>query len=213
MEILALLEKHLGHSDFNPAIVELLHNRDKSYHLSFYKVVVNEDGIPKDEYEHMDKKLSRIKEFQRVLERDVKDFKRFLTSSNRPNSDTEQHLRMARGIYSRLVKAEKWYNHHLVIQIADWRRLAKSRAIEQECIETVYVRNDFCTPMPTASRPSSPIGTGVMHYAINIRPSDCDVQFYSSHQAFKLIGSGYAHQLNYSGGALNEVSRVQTYIS
>ena len=78
MEILALLEKYLGQNDFNPAIAGLLNKRDSEYHLTFYKVVVNEDKIPKDEYEHMDKKLARINEFQRVLERDVKEFKRFI---------------------------------------------------------------------------------------------------------------------------------------
>jgi hypothetical protein len=213
MEILALLEKYLGQNDFNPAIAGLLNKRDSEYHLTFYKVVVNEDKIPKDEYEHMDKKLARINEFQRVLERDFKEFKRFITASNRQDADTEQHLKMARGIYTRMVQAEKRYKHQIGIHVADWRRLAKSRAIEQECIETVHVRNDFCMPMPTASRPSFPIGTGVVHYAINIRPRDCDVQLYSSHQAFQLVGSGHAHEFNFSAGVLKEVRTVQTYIS
>ena len=213
MEILALLEKYLGHSDFNPAIVELLNKRDSEYHLTFYKVVVNKDKIPKDEYEHMDKKLARIKQFQRLVERDVKEFKRFITASNRQVADAEQHLKMARGIYSRMVQAEKIYKHQLGIHVADWRRLAKSRAIEQECIETFHVRNHFCTTMPTASRPSFPIGMGVMHFAINIRPMDCDVQLYSSYQAFKLVGSGHSHEFNFLEGVLKEVRTVQTYIS
>lgn len=213
MEIFGLLEKYLGQNDFNPAIAGLFNKRDSEYHLTFYKVVVDEDKIPKDEYEHMDKKLARIIEFQNVLERDVKELKRFITASNRQDADAAQHLKMARGIYSRMVQAEKRYKHQIGIHVADWRRLAKSRAIVQECIETVHVRNDFCTPMPTASRPSFPIGMGVMHYAINIRPRECDVQMYSSHQAFRLIGSGQMHEFNYSAGVLKEVRTVQTYIS
>jgi hypothetical protein len=209
MRVLALIEKHLGLNDFNPAIVDILRDRGKYYHLSFYRVVVNEDKIPKDEYEHIDKKLIRIKKFQRLLEGDVKEFKEFLASADRSNADMEQNLKMATRIYSRMVRAKKEY--------VNWRLLAKSRALEQECIATYLVNEaGVCSKIPTmpiSTRPSFPIDTGVKHYAFNVRPLDCDVQLYSSYQAFKLVGSGHKHQLMYSKGSLMEVSKVQTYMS
>ena len=213
MDLPSLIRKQLGEVDFVSLVPDFLFSDQKEYHLSFYKIIVDEDRVQKAEFEHMDKKLSRLEVLVRSMKKDIKDLEKFM-ADNKNHGELEDGLQFAKGIYGRFHLAQKRYLHQIGIQVADWRLLARSRAVQPEVIATYLVKADrSIAKISTAARPTNPLDYGVVHIAINIRPKDCDFFYYHSFQPMPRIGSGKAHEVNFIKGVLKEVESYQTYIS
>ena len=213
MDLPSLIRKQLGEVGFVSLVPDFLFSDQKEYHLSFYKIIVDEDRVPKAEFEHMDKKLSRLEVLVRSMKKDIKDLEKFM-ADNKNHGELEDGLQFAKGIYGRFHLAQKRYPHQIGIQVADWRLLARSRALQPKVIATYVVKADrSIAKISTAAFPSNPLDYGVAHIAINIRPKDCDLFYYQSFQPMPRIGLGKAHKVNFIKGVLKEVESYQTYIS
>jgi hypothetical protein len=174
---------------------------------------VDEDRVPKAEFEHMDKKLGRLEVLVRSMKKDIKDLEKFM-ADNKNHGELEDGLQFAKGIYGRFHLAQKRYPHQIGIQVADWRLLARSRALQPKVIATYVVKADrSIAKISTAAFPSNPLDYGVAHIAINVSPKDCDLFYYQSFQPMPRIGLGKAHKVNFTKGVLKEVESYQTYIS
>jgi hypothetical protein len=213
MDLPSLIRKQLGEVDFVSLVPDFLFSDQKEYHLSFYKIIVDEDRVPKAEFEHMDKKLSRLEVLVRSMKKDIKDLEKFM-ADNKNHGELEDGLQFAKGIYGRFHLAQKRYPHQIGIQVADWRLLARSRALQPKVIATYLLKADrSIAKISTAAFPSNPLDYGVAHIAINIRPKDCDLFYYQSFQPMPRIGLGKAHKVNFIKGVLKQVESYQTYIS
>jgi hypothetical protein len=213
MDLPSLIRKQLGEVDFVSLVPDFLFSDQKEYHLSFYQITVDEDRVPKAEFEHMDKKLSRLEVLVRSMKKDIKDLEKFM-ADNKNHGELEDGLQFAKGIYGRFHLAQKRYPHQIGIQVADWRLLARSRALQPKVIATYLVKADrSIAKISTAARPTNPLGYGVAHIAINVSPKDCDLFYYQSFQPMPRMGLGMAHRVNFSKGVLKEVESYQTYIS
>ena len=213
MDLPSLIRKQLGEVDFVSLVPDFLFSDQKEYHLSFYQITVDEDRVPKAEFEHMDKKLGRLEVLVRSMKKDIKDLEKFM-ADNKNHGELEDGLQFAKGIYGRFHLAQKRYPHQIGIQVADWRLLARSRALQPKVIATYVLKADrSIAKISTAAFPSNPLDYGVAHIAINIRPKDCDLFYYQSFQPMPRIGLGKAHKVNFIKGVLKEVESYQTYIS
>ena len=213
MDLPSLIRKQLGEVDFVSLVPDFLFLDQKEYHLSFYKIIVDEERVPRAEVEHMDKKLSRLEILVLSMKKDVKDLEKFM-ADNKNHGELIEDLQFAKGIYGRFHLAQKRYPHQIGIQVADWRLLARSRALQPEVIATYYVKADrSIVKISTASLPTNPLDYGVAHIAINVSPKDCDLFYYKSFQPMPRIGLGRAHKVNFTKGVLKEVESYQTYIS
>ena len=213
MDLPSLIRKQLGEVDFVSLVPDFLFSDQKEYHLSFYQITVDEDRVPKAEFEHMDKKLGRLEVLVRSMKKDIRDLEKFM-ADNKNHGELEDGLQFAKGIYGRFHLAQKRYPHQIGIQVADWRLLARSRALQPKVIATYVVKADrSIAKISTAAFPSNPLDYGVAHIAINIRPKDCDLFYYQSFQPMPRIGLGKAHKVNFIKGVLKEVESYQTYIS
>ena len=213
MELISLLNKYLGEVPFIQELPEYLFSGQKTYNVSFYHVVIDYDRIPKSEYDHMDKKLMRLTKLVSHLKRDIRDLEKFIADYE-GIGNLEDDLRFAKGIYSRFQKAQRNYPHSLGIQVADWKSIARSRALKQEVIATYLMDGDqTITEMTPTGFPTLPIGYGVEHIAINVKPRVGDLFYYRSYQSMPRMGSGAAHVVKFEKGKLKEVNSYQTYIS
>jgi hypothetical protein len=213
MELISLLNKYLGEVPFIQELPEYLFSGQKTYNVSFYHVVIDHERIPKSEYEHMDKKLMRLTNLVSHLKKDIRDLEKFIADYE-GIGNLEDDLRFAKGIYSRFQKAQRNYPYSLGIQVADWKSIAKSRALKQEVIATYFIDGDRkITEMTPTGFPTLPIGYGVEHIAINVNPRVGDLFYYRSYQSMPRMGSGAAHVAAYKKGKLTEVNSYQTYIS
>lgn len=203
----------MGEVPFIKELPEYLFSRQKAYIVSFYHVVIDHERIPKSEYEHMDKKLMRLTNLVSNLKKDIRDLEKFIADYE-GIGNIEDDLHFAKGIYSRFQKAQRNYPHSLGIQVADWKSIARSRALKQEVIATYLIDGDqTITEMTTTGFPTLPIGYGVEHIAINVNPRVGDLFYYRSYQSMPRMGSGAAHVVAYKKGKLTEVNSYQTYIS
>lgn len=213
MELISLLNKYLGEVPFIQELPEYLFSGQKTYNVSFYHVVIDHERIPKSEYEHMDKKLTRLTNLVSHLKKDIRDLEKFIADYE-GIGNLEDDLHFAKGIYSRFQKAQRNYPHSLGIQVADWKSIARSRALKQEVIATYLIDGDqTITEMTPTGFPTLPIGYGVEHIAINVNPRVGDLFYYRSYQSMPRMGSGAAHVVAYKKGKLTEVNSYQTYIS
>lgn len=213
MELISLLNKYLGEVPFIKELPEYLFSRQKAYIVSFYHVVIDHERIPKSEYEHMDKKLTRLTNLVSHLKKDIRDLEKFIADYE-GIGNLEDDLRFAKGIYSRFQNAQRNYPQSLGIQVADWKSIARSRALKQEVIATYLIDGDQTITEMTPTRfPTLPIGYGVEHIAINVNPRVGDLFYYRSYQSMPRMGSGAAHVVAYKKGKLTEVNSYQTYIS
>lgn len=213
MELISLLNKYLGEVPFIKELPEYLFSRQKAYIVSFYHVVIDHERIPKSEYEHMDKKLTRLTNLVSHLKKDIRDLEKFIADYE-GIGNLEDDLHFAKGIYSRFQKAQRNYPHSLGIQVADWKSIARSRALRQEVVATYLIDGDrTITEMTPAGFPTLPFGYGVEHIAINVKPRVGDLFYYRSYQSMSRMGSGAAHVVAFKKGKLTEVNSYQTYVS
>ena len=161
----------------------------------------------------MDKKLMRLTKLVSHLKRDIRDLEKFIADYE-GIGNLEDDLRFTKGIYIRFQKAQRNYPHSLGIQVADWKSIARSRALRQEVIATYLIDGDLTiTEMTPTGFPTLPIGYGVEHIAINVNPRVGDLFYYRSYQSMPRMGSGAAHVVKFEKGKLKEVNSYQTYIS
>lgn len=161
----------------------------------------------------MDKKLMRLTNLVSHLKKDIRELEKFIADYE-GIGNLEDDLRFAKGIYSRFQKAQRNYSHSLGIQVADWKSIARSRALRQEVVATYLIDGDRnVTEMTPTGFPTLPIGYGVEHIAIDVKPRVGDLFYYRSHQSMPRMGSGAAHVVKFEKGKLKEVNSYQTYIS
>ena len=213
MELISILRAHLGELPFLELIPDYLFRESRVYHLSFYRNAVDADLVPMSEHEHVDKKAKRLDDFVKSLENDLKDLKHFM-AQHKELGGMENNLRLAKGIHGRFQKAQGIYAQRMGIQVADWKLLAKSKALKKEVLATFDVAGDRSVQArSTASMPTRPIAYGVEHIAIQVQPRQCDFHYCSSFQAMPKIGSGSAYEVNFVNGKFKKVRSHPTYIS
>lgn len=213
MELISLLNKYLGKLPFLEQLPEYLFCKQQTYNVSFYQVKIDQDRIPKLEYEQMDKKLKRLNNLVSDLKKDIHELEKFIFEHEGIGS-YEDDIHFAKGIYSRFHKAQRSYTHKIGFQVADWKSLARSRALRHEIIASYLIDgNRNITELTPTGFPTLPISYGVVHIAINVRPRVGDLFYYRSYQAIPRMGSGAAHVVKFDMGRLQEVNSFQTYIS
>jgi len=213
MKLITLLKKFLGDVTFLESLPDFLFSGKKSYHLSFYQVLIDTDCIPKAESEHIDKKLRRLSNVVSSLKGEIRDLDRFISNYDKVG-DLQDDLNLAKGIYSRLGILQITYSQKLSNHRADWESLAKSRAIKHEVVASFLIDSHrVLTTIKPAGNAKKPIELGVEHIAININPRNGDLFYYWSHQALPRMGSGTAHVVNFENGKLKEINSYETYLS
>lgn len=213
MELVSLLNKYLGEAPFIELLPEFLFRGPGPYNLSFYRDVVDQHRIPASDYEHMDKKLKRLTKLVTAITKDIRELEGLIAKYDGVGNP-EVDLNFAKGVFSRFQKAQRTYPHYLGIQVADWKSLASSRALRQEVVATYLVEGHKTErTAKVASRPTMPLGYGVPHIAINVRPQGCDLFYYSSCKPLPRVGSGAAHKVVFNKGRLREISSSPTFLS
>jgi hypothetical protein len=59
--------------------------------------------------------------------------------------------------------------------------------------------------------PKRPINSGIVHFAINVNPINCDFFYFSSCNVIPGIGSCDSHKVNFIKGKLVEIETSETY--
>ena len=211
MKLSKVFSKYLNDTEFALLIPELFSRSAIDYHLSFYNVSADASPDVKNEIDHIDKKIHRLSDLLGSVMFDIKEMNKVISKYS--SSDTTvSKLSFAKDVHRRLREAHKKYENTLGQQQQDWYLLGRTRVMQENIIASYEVKSTSSVrKILKCGNPKRPINSGIVHFAINVNPINCDFFYFSSCNVIPGIGSGDSHKVNFIKGKLVEIETSETY--
>ena len=211
MELFKVFSKYLNDVEFALLIPELFSTIAIDYHLSFYNVSADASPDVKNEIDHIDKKINRLSDLLGSVMFDIKEMNKVISKYS--SSDTTvSKLSFAKDVHGRLRGAHKKYENALGQQQQDWYLLGRTRVMQENIIASYEVKSPSSVrKVAKCGNPKRPMLSGIVHFAVNVNPINCDFFYFSSCNSIPGIGSGDSHKVNFIKGKLVEIETSETY--
>ena len=211
MELSKVFSKHLDKEEFVSLIPMFLSGSASNYHLSFYDVSADVSPEVKNEIDHIAKKIHRLSDLLESVMFDIKEMNKVISKYS--SSDTTvSKLSFAKDVHGRLRGAHKKYENALGQQQQDWYLLGRTRVMQENIIASYEVKSPSSVrKVAKCGNPKRPMLSGIVHFAVNVNPINCDFFYFSSCNSIPGIGSGDSHKVNYIKGKLVEIETSETY--
>lgn len=211
MELSKVLVKYLNDVEFAYLIPVLFSLRARDYHLSFYDVSADASPDMKNEIDHIDKKIHRLSDLLRSMMVDINEMHK-VTSKYSSSGTIVSKLSFAKDVHGRLRWAQKKYENVLRQHQTDWQLLGRTRVMKENIISSYEVKSSSSVrQVAKCGNPKRPMLSGIVHFAVNVNPINCDFFYFSSCNMIPGIGSGDSHQVNFVKGKLVEIETSETY--
>lgn len=211
MELTKVLSRYLNDVEFVSLIPMFLSRSASNYHLSFYNVSADASPDVKNEIDHIDKKIHRLSDLLGSVMFDIKEMNKVISKYSSSDS-TVSKLSFAKNVHRRLREAHKKYENTLGQQQQDWYLLGRTRVMQENIIASYEVKSPSSVrKVAKCGNPKRPMLSGIVHFAVNVNPINCDFFYFSSCNSIPGIGSGDSHKVNFIKGQLVEIETSETY--